>query len=84
MKSANGCREEILEAAEAIMAGRDRKVFTVKEVVDYLKAKGTVFAESTIRTHITSRFCANAPDNHPVTYEDFVRVGHGEYALKKR
>lgn len=84
MKGANGCREEILEAVEAIMAGKDRKVFTVREVVDYMKAKGTVYAESTIRTHITSRLCGNAPDNHPVTYDDLVRVGHGEYALKRR
>lgn len=84
MKSAEGCREQILEAVDAIMAGKDRKVFTVKEVVDYMKAKGTVYAESTIRTHITSRLCGNAPDNHPVTYDDLVRVGHGEYALKRR
>jgi hypothetical protein len=57
MKRVEGCREQILEAADAIMAGKDRKVLRVREVVDYMKARGTVYAESTIRTHITSRLC---------------------------
>ena len=39
------------------------------------------YAESTIRTHVTSRMCGNAPDNHAVTYDDLVRIDAGRYRL---
>jgi hypothetical protein len=53
----------------------------VHEVVDWMRAEGTSFAESTIRTHVTSRMCLDAPDNHAVTYGDFRRVRRGVYRL---
>jgi hypothetical protein len=76
------CRSEIL----SFMAGSAKhevgRVFTVKEVVDGMMAAGTVYKPSTIRTHITSRMCANAPNNHAVTYHDVERIGKGTYRLK--
>ncbi len=73
------CRDEILNAVPAIIAASKNPEFRVDEVVRYLQKHGTKYSESTIRTHIISRMCANAPDNHAVTYDDFVRVAPGVY-----
>jgi hypothetical protein len=76
-------REQILNAVNAITHGGHR-TFTTAEVVAELRRRGTEIADSTIRTHVSSRMCANAPKNHAITYDDFVRVGHGEYRLRER
>jgi hypothetical protein len=41
--------------------------------------KRFTYKESTIRTHVTSRMCANSPDNHAVTYPDLIRTDVGRY-----
>jgi len=33
-------------------------------------------------THVASRMCADAPDNHGTVYADLDRVGHGLYRLR--
>ncbi|SOC41463.1 DUF7669 domain-containing protein [Ureibacillus acetophenoni] len=78
-----GCREEILDAAYNITRIRNNKEFTISEIIDYMKLKGTTYKESTIRTQITSRCCKNAPRNHQVVYNDFERVGKGKYIVIK-
>ncbi len=40
---------------------------------------GSGYAESTIRTMVSSHLCSNAPDHAAVTYDDFERVGRGLY-----
>lgn len=75
------CREEILECARASMRQSGLDHFTIPEILSCMKKRGSRFAESTIRTHIVSRMCANAPDNHAVTYRDFERTDRGEYRL---
>jgi hypothetical protein len=42
-------------------------------------ASGSDLAPATIRTHITSRMCADAPDHHGTTYDDLERVSRGVY-----
>jgi hypothetical protein len=71
-------RDEILSAVNSITNGGHR-MFTIDEVIPELRARCSQFKESTVRTHIMSRLCANAPDNHAVTHPDFERVGRGEY-----
>jgi hypothetical protein len=39
-------------------------MFTVNGVVSELQRRGSRYAEATVRTHVTSRMCANAPDHH--------------------
>ncbi|WP_456829216.1 DUF7669 domain-containing protein [Deinococcus sp. UYEF24] len=75
------CRQEILDVAATLTAGRTSKTFTVKEVVEALQANGTTFAENTIRTHVASSMCINAPANHRTRYPDLKRTGHGRYEL---
>jgi hypothetical protein len=73
-------REEILAAIHRL----GRSTFTVMHVVREMERHGTDYAESTIRTHIVSRMCADAPDSHGTTYADLERVDRGTYRLKDR
>jgi hypothetical protein len=58
-----------------------RHEFSLLEVVQEVQARGTTYKETTIRTHVTSYMCANAPDHHAVVYDDLVRIRRGCYAL---
>ena len=75
------CRDEILKCVHQITAHSSIKEFAIGDVVKCMNRKGTQYKESTIRTHVTSRMCRNAPDNHGVTYDDFERVDSGKYRL---
>jgi len=75
------CRDEILITVRQITKAKGLNEFTILEVLHHMMNNGTRFKESTIRTHITSRLCANAPDNHAITYDDFERIGDGTYKL---
>lgn len=78
------CRDEVLSAAHALTHSSPNGEFTVDDVLNFLKRKGTQFKESTIRTHVISRMCANAPDNHETTFADLRRVGYGRYRLNQK
>ena len=56
-----------------------RQVFRLAEILAEVKTAGTRYRDSTIRTHISSRMCGNAPDHHPLVYNDLVWVATGEY-----
>jgi hypothetical protein len=75
-------REQILAAIERITS-RPGQTFTVSEVLDDLRAHGSELAESTIRTHVTSRMCIDSPDHHGTTYDDLERVDRGVYRLRR-
>jgi len=77
--------EEIREVAHELTARSENGEFTLAEILAAMKARGTRYAESTIRTHVTSRMCANAPNHHGVVYQDFwcVDRGSGRYRLYK-
>jgi hypothetical protein len=79
MRQPQTCREAVLEAVRAVVGEKDHNEFTTQEIVDRLQSTGTSFAESTIRTHVTSRCCRNAPKNHAVKYADFERIKPGIY-----
>ncbi len=73
------CRDEILAAVARITGDTGRETFTLPELVDHLRRHGTRYRDSTIRTHVASRLCVDAPDHHAVRYPDFERVGPGLY-----
>ena len=75
------CREEILAAASELGRLSPDGEFSVNDVVRHLQRRGSQYKESTIRTHIVSRMCSNAPDHHGTAYDDLVRTGHGTYRL---
>lgn len=77
------CRDEILQCAKEVMQRSGLDYFTIPEIIKCMESRGSGFAESTIRTHIVSRMCANAPENHAVTYNDLERTDRGEYRLAR-
>jgi hypothetical protein len=76
------CRDELLAAVRMIIARNGNRPFSPDDVIREMRARGTRYAESTIRTHVVSRMCSNAPDHHAATYDDLIRVGSGLYRLK--
>ncbi|MCD2347199.1 DUF7669 domain-containing protein [Clostridium guangxiense] len=77
----SNCRDEVRAVAISIITEKGKNVFTVNEVISYLKNRGTNYSENTIRTHVTSRCCKNAPKNHGTRYEDFERISRGYYKV---
>lgn len=71
-------REQILSAIDRITRSPN-DTFTLQDVLAELTASGTDLADSTIRTHVTSRMCADSPDHHGTTYDDLERVERGLY-----
>lgn len=78
------CRGEVLQYVKTVINRSDLDYFTVLEIIECMAKRGSKYKESTIRTHIVSRMCGNAPDNHAVTYEDLRRTGRGKYQLIPR
>jgi len=76
-------RAEILTAARKLADRSQDGSFALTEIIAQLKRAGTRYAESTIRTHVTSRMCADAPDHHGTTYDDFERLGGGRYRFRR-
>jgi hypothetical protein len=76
-------REQILTAIDRIARGSST-TFRIGDVLQELHASGTDLADNTIRTHITSRMCQDAPDHHGTTYDDLERVDRGIYRLRSR
>jgi len=72
--------DEILEAVRRIAAIRADWSFTPDEIVRALPHLNP----GTVRTHITSRCCINAPKNHPHKWDYFERVARGRYRLVPR
>jgi hypothetical protein len=77
-------RQEILAAARSLAARSSDSTFTVEDVLNELHRRGTRYADGTIRTHVVSSMCADAPVNHAVVYSDLDRVGRGRYRLAIR
>ena len=75
------CHHEVLTAAQEIVAIKGENEFAPVEVVRLLQEQGTRYAESSIRTHVISRCCVNAPPHHGVRYSYFERIGKGRYRI---
>ncbi len=69
--------EEVLAAARRICRERRQRTFRVADIVHALPHLNS----SSVRTHVVSRCCVNAPKNHPHKWGYFRRVGRGEYAI---
>jgi hypothetical protein len=78
------CRDEVLAAAKALCQRAGRDTFTLAEILAEMTARNSTYAESTIRTHVTSRMCRNAPAHHAKTFDDFESLGSGVYRLLHR
>jgi hypothetical protein len=79
---AGNARQEILAAARKLAERSPDASFALMEIIAELRRTGSHYAESTIRTHVTSRMCADSPDHHGTTYDDFERLDRGRYRLR--
>ena len=70
--------DEVLRAAIQICREREDWTFRADEVVVRLPHLN----ESSVRTHIVSRCCVNAPKNHPHKWDYFERIGRGLYEIR--
>ena len=73
------CRDAVLDALVRLERRHGRNTFALADIVTETLAGDPTYAESTVRTHVTSRMCADAPDNHGTVYADLERVGRGQY-----
>ena len=65
----------------ANLAARSATTFNADDVVRELARQGSSYQESTIRTHVASVMCADAPVHHQNHTNDLRRVGRARYAL---
>ena len=73
-------QQQVLAAARALCRERNKWTFTPADLVRALPHVN----ERSVRTHVGSRCCVNAPKNHPHRWEYFRRVGRGVYELMPR
>lgn len=78
-----GAREDILDAVAALCTRSGSDTFTPQEVIDELARRGSSYSPATIRTHVVSRMCGNAPDHHATVFNDLERVAPGRYRLAR-
>ncbi len=69
--------DDTLAAALRICRESGRWLFKIKDVVGALPHLNP----GTVRTHVGSRCCVNAPKNHPHKWDYFRRTGRGEYEI---
>lgn len=69
--------EEVLMVARRLCQERGLKTFRVVDIVRALPH----LKESSVRTHVVSRCCVNAPKNHPHKWPYFRRLARGEYEI---
>ncbi len=72
--------EEVLAAANQIAGRRNDWTFSPYEVVAALPT----LKESSVRTHVVSRCCVNAPVNHLHKWDYFRRIGRGRYEVRSK
>ena len=77
------CRDEVLKGVQELSLLSPSGEFSADDVVAHLRWKGSAYKDSTIRTHVTSRMCVEAPDNHDVTYDDLKRTARRTYRLRQ-
>ena len=70
--------EEVLRTANEIACARQNWDFTPNEVVRALPHLN----QSSVRTHVVSRCCKNAPKNHAHKWNYFHRIGRGQYQIE--
>ena len=70
--------EEILTAARRLCSVRGSWTFAPSEIVNALPHLN----ERSVRTHVVSRCCVNAPSHHAHRWPYFRRIGRGLYEIQ--
>ncbi len=78
-----GARVEILAAIADLVTRAGRPDVTLGQIVDEMRRRGSTYAESTIRTMVSSHMCTQVHGPNIGSYDDLDRVGHGQYRLRE-
>lgn len=73
------CRDAVLEAFDHLESRTDERAFRLKEIVSEVQRVTDRYTEHTIRTHVSSVMCSDAPVHHANHTDDLKRVSHGRY-----
>ncbi len=73
------CRDAVLDAFSRLEQRHGRRDFQLDEIVAETVAYDPQYKKSTVRTHVTSRMCVDAPEHHASVYGDLTRVDRGIY-----
>lgn len=71
---------KVLEAARRLALEREDWSFALQEILSELPELN----QSTVRTHVVSRCCVNAPKNHLHKWDYFRRIGRGRYVIETK
>lgn len=74
-----GARAAILDAIAHLTVASGTPTVTVADVLGYLRRRSTTYADSTIRTMMTSHMCVDSQGPGIGTFDDLERLGRGEY-----
>lgn len=74
-------RDEVLTAALSPTGQSPDGTVSPAEVIAECCRRGSTYADATIRTHVTSVMCVEAPQHHHTVYPDLERAGQGRYRL---
>ena len=77
------CRAEVLEAFFRLERKTGNREFQLRDVVDEVLNATIALKESTVRTHVASVMCRDAPVNHGLVFDDLERVDRGIYRRKR-
>jgi hypothetical protein len=78
-----GARAEILAVINDLVARSGRPEVTLVQLVAEMRGRGSEYAESTVRTMVSSHMCAHVHGPNIGSYDDLDRVGHGQYRLRR-
>jgi predicted RNase H-like HicB family nuclease len=71
--------EEVLSAAQRLCVDRGRWTFSAEDIVRALPHLN----EHSVRTHVSSRCCVNAPAHHRHRWPYFKRLARGQYEIAR-
>jgi hypothetical protein len=79
----SSARAEILAAISDLNARSGADTVTLDQVVREMRTRGSQYAESTVRTMVTSHMCADATGPGISPFTDLERVDRGVYRLRR-
>ena len=76
------CREELLAVMTEYVKEKGENEFTRAEAIAAMRRAGTKYTPGTVSAHISYRCCANIPRYYKPMYDDYEKIGDGNYRIK--
>jgi hypothetical protein len=79
LASGTTCREEVLRAFERLGRRHGTDEFDLVDIIAEVQAAGAGYKDATIRAHVVSHMCADAPGRDPSKPAELERTARGRY-----